>query len=180
MSPSRWRPWSAPAWVESPRGRTVRGHDPTGSDRLLIRPAAMVARPVPAARGHFARKARPETAGYEWATRAASASLPRAGGTGATSISSSERPVTIRATLPAGTNPVRSPSGHRRGASQSFPPSFHSAVHPIVCRMRLDHPDDHPDDPSGSVGSRLDRQGIQREQARSVWNRPSRRRASVS
>jgi hypothetical protein len=78
----------------------------------------MVARPVPAARGHFARKARPETAGYEWATRAASASLPRAGGTGATSISSSERPVTIRATLPAGTNPVRSPSGHRRGASQ--------------------------------------------------------------
>ena len=35
-------------------------------------------------------------------------------------------------------------------------------------------------DPSGSVWSRLDRRGIQREQARSVWSRPGRRRASVS
>jgi FAD linked oxidases, C-terminal domain len=35
------------------------------------------------------------------------------------------------------------------------------------CRTALDHPFDHPDDPSVSVGSRLDRRGIQREQARS-------------
>jgi hypothetical protein len=47
--------------------------------------------------------------------------------------------------------------------------------HPILCRPRFDHPDDHPDDPSGSVGSRLDRRGIQREQARSVWSRSGRR-----
>jgi hypothetical protein len=40
---------SVPAWVETPRGGTVRGHDPAGSDRLLIKPAAMVTRPVPAA-----------------------------------------------------------------------------------------------------------------------------------
>jgi hypothetical protein len=52
--------------------------------------------------------------------------------------------------------------------------------HPILYRMRLDHPDDHPDDPSASVGSRLDRQRIQREQPKSVWNRPGRRRASDS
>jgi len=55
-----------------------------------------------------------------------------------------------------------------------------AAWHPILCRMLFDHPDDHPDDPSGSVWSRLDRRGIQREQARSVWSRPDRRRASVS
>jgi hypothetical protein len=30
--------------------------------------------------------------------------------------------------------------------------------HPIIRRMRLDHPFDHPDDPFVSVGSRLDRQ----------------------
>jgi hypothetical protein len=47
-------------------------------------------------------------------------------------------------------------------------------------RIRLDHPDDHPDDPSGSIGSRLDRRGTQREQARSVWSRPVRRRGSGS
>jgi hypothetical protein len=43
--------------------------------------------------------------------------------------------------------------------------------------VRLDHPFDHPDDPTGPVWSRLDRRGIQREQARSVWSRPDRRRA---
>jgi hypothetical protein len=31
----------------------------------------------------------------------------------------------------------------------------------------LDHPVDHPDDPTGPVWSRLDRRGSQREQARS-------------
>jgi hypothetical protein len=50
--------------------------------------------------------------------------------------------------------------------------------HPIICRMRLDHPDDHPDDRSASVGSRLDRRATQREQAESVWSRPGRRRSS--
>jgi hypothetical protein len=33
--------------------------------------------------------------------------------------------------------------------------------------MRFDHPFDHPDDPSGPVGSRLDRQHIRPEQPRS-------------
>jgi hypothetical protein len=48
------------------------------------------------------------------------------------------------------------------------------------CRVaRLDHPFDHPDDPTGSFWSRLDRRGTQREQARSVWSRPDRRRAPV-
>jgi hypothetical protein len=41
----------------------------------------------------------------------------------------------------------------------------------------LDHPFDHPDDPTGPVWIRLDRRGPQREQARSVWSRPDRRRA---
>jgi hypothetical protein len=39
--------------------------------------------------------------------------------------------------------------------------SFHrlstTGEHPTFYRMRLDHPDDHPDDPSESVQSRLDR-----------------------
>jgi len=39
-------------------------------------------------------------------------------------------------------------------------------------RMRFDHPDDHPDDRSGSVWSRLDRRATQREQARSALSRP--------
>jgi hypothetical protein len=42
---------------------------------------------------------------------------------------------------------------------------------------RLDHPFDHPDDPTGPVWIRLDRRGPQPEQARSVWSRPDRRRA---
>jgi hypothetical protein len=37
--------------------------------------------------------------------------------------------------------------------------------------MRLDHPDDHPVDPSGSARSRLNRRGTQREQARSDQSR---------
>jgi putative transposase len=48
--------------------------------------------------------------------------------------------------------------------------------HRFSDRMALDH----PDDPSVSVWSRLDRQCTQREQARSVWSRPDRRRASDS
>jgi hypothetical protein len=50
----------------------------------------------------------------------------------------------------------------------------------MACRMRFDHPDDHPDDRSGSVWSRLDRRASQREQARSVWSHPGRREASDS
>jgi hypothetical protein len=41
----------------------------------------------------------------------------------------------------------------------------------------LDHPVDHPDDPTGPVWIRLDRRGLRREQARSVWSRPDRRSA---
>jgi hypothetical protein len=41
----------------------------------------------------------------------------------------------------------------------------------------LDHPLDHPDDPMGPVWIRLDRRPVRREQARSVWSRPDRRRA---
>jgi Transposase DDE domain group 1 len=44
----------------------------------------------------------------------------------------------------------------------------------------LDHPDDHPDDHSVSVWSRLDRRGIQPEQARSFSSHPDRRRTSDS
>jgi len=49
------------------------------------------------------------------------------------------------------------------------------SCHPILCREALDHPFDHPDDPTGPVWIRLDRRGLQREQARSVWSRPDRR-----
>jgi hypothetical protein len=41
----------------------------------------------------------------------------------------------------------------------------------------LDHPFDHPDDPTGPDWIRPDRRGLRREQARSVWSRPDRRRA---
>src|SRR4029453_19259931 len=41
----------------------------------------------------------------------------------------------------------------------------------------LDHPFDHPDDPTGPYSIRLDRRGTQREQARSDWSRPDRRSA---
>jgi hypothetical protein len=36
---------------------------------------------------------------------------------------------------------------------------------------------DHPDDPTGPVWIRLDRRPVRRDQARSVWSRPDRRRA---
>src|SRR5215217_4022930 len=41
----------------------------------------------------------------------------------------------------------------------------------------LDPPVDHPDDPTGSLSIRPDRRGIQPEQPRSIWSRPSRPRA---
>jgi hypothetical protein len=63
------------------------------------------------------------------------------------------------------------------GRSTSFPLGPALPWHPIPYRMRLDHPVDHPDDPTGSFWNRLDRRGTQREQARSVWSRPDRRRA---
>jgi hypothetical protein len=59
-------------------------------------------------------------------------------------------------------------SSRAYGASQSRSSDCHSTHN----RMRIDHPDDHPDDPSGFVGSRLDRRVTQREQARSVCCRP--------
>jgi hypothetical protein len=43
----------------------------------------------------------------------------------------------------------------------------------------LDHPLDHPDDPTGPFWILRDRRGTQREQGRSVWNRPDRRRPPV-
>jgi hypothetical protein len=64
---------------------------------------------------------------------------------------------------------VNKAGSHRGSAS----PITHSTRN----RMRLDHPFDHPDDPSGSVWSRLDRRGTQREQARSDQRRPGRREA---
>src|SRR6266508_3010069 len=42
---------------------------------------------------------------------------------------------------------------------------------------RLDHPVDHPDDPTGPFSIRRDRRGTRPEQAISVWSRPDRRRA---
>jgi hypothetical protein len=48
----------------------------------------------------------------------------------------------------------------------------------MACNRRsLDHPFDHPDDPTGPVWIRPDRRAGQREQIRSVWSRPDRRRA---
>ena len=98
------------------------GSRPHGSDRLLIKPAAMVTRPVPAVRGHFERKARPATAGYEGplalpapaSTHQRQESNQPACRRRATSLLAVGRPVTIRATRPADTNPIRSPGGNRR------------------------------------------------------------------
>jgi hypothetical protein len=66
--------------------------------------------------------------------------------------------------LPQACGPANEAGSHRGSASP--------ITHSMQNRMRLDHPDDHPADPSGSVGSRLDRQPTQREQARSVCCRP--------
>ena len=41
----------------------------------------------------------------------------------------------------------------------------------------VDHPVDHPDDPTGPYWIRPDRRGTQPEQARPVWSRPGRRAA---
>jgi hypothetical protein len=54
------------------------------------------------------------------------------------------------------------------------------SCHPTFCRKALDHSFDHPDDRSVAIGNRLERRGIQPEQARSVWSHPGRRRASDS
>jgi hypothetical protein len=79
------------------------------------------------------------------------------------------------------------PSGDRRGLEVDEPVDDRrssvvdnkscSPWHPIFCRMPLDHPFDHPADPTGPVWIRLDRQGVQPEQARSVWSRLVRRGA---
>ena len=88
------------------------GSRPHGSDRLLIKPAAMVTRPVPAVRGHFERKARPATAGYEGATRAASTSLhaPAPGEQPACLPQESNQPACRRT---AGYDPSHSPCRHQ-------------------------------------------------------------------
>jgi hypothetical protein len=107
-APARAGATAAP--LDKPDLMGVRGHDPAGSDRLLIKPAAMVTRPVPAARGHFAAKAhprRPVTSGPPALQRQPPTRWRHP------SASVSERPIPIRATLPTGTTPVRSPSGHR-------------------------------------------------------------------
>jgi hypothetical protein len=57
------------------------------------------------------------------------------------------------------------------------PPAHYLPCHPILCRMTLDHPFDHPDDPTRPFSIRLDRRRLQREQPRSVWSRPVRRGA---
>src|SRR5688500_18671416 len=68
--------------------------------------------------------------------------------------------------------PLDRPLGRRADRLAARPISMGRAR----CRG-LDHPFDHPDDPTRPVWIRLDRRGIQREQARSVWSRPDRRRA---
>src|SRR5215204_3406726 len=53
-----------------------------------------------------------------------------------------------------------------------------AAIRVVEARVsRLDHPFDHPDDPTGPYWIRLHRRPVQREQTRSVWSRPDRRRA---
>src|SRR5512132_32036 len=106
----------------------VRGHDPTGSDRLLIRPAAMVTRPVPAAQGHFERKARPGTAGDEGATRAASPSLhvPAPG----------EQPVCLPSDGRLRSEPLSLPTPTRSGAQAGTAGSITVAT--LLCLVKSD------------------------------------------
>jgi hypothetical protein len=56
--------------------------------------------------------------------------------------------------------------------------------HPSPIRREIEcglgHPDGHPVDPSGSVGTRPDRRGIQRELGEPDWRRPVRLEASGS
>jgi hypothetical protein len=74
---------------------------------------------------------------------------------------------------------VRVPSPNCRGpvalaneARSSHRGSASPITHSTRNRMRIDHPDDHPDDPSESIWIRPDRRGTQREQARSDQRRP--------
>jgi hypothetical protein len=106
---------SAPAWVETPRGRTVTGHDPKvgqASDQASGDGDQAGAGSLRALRG----KGTSPTAGYEWATRAASASLPRTGTNRATKV--------IAGT--AGYDPSHSPTGHQpwSGAQAGTPGSI--------------------------------------------------------
>jgi ANTAR domain len=118
------------------------------------------------------------------------AHLRRAARPSGRKLSDVAREVSARQRLPRGgqATPTQTEQPNRELDILNQTPEVESAVdyrscspcHPIMCRMRLDHPDDHPDDRSVSVWSRLDRRGSQREQARSVWSLLDRRRASGS
>jgi hypothetical protein len=68
--------------------------------------------------------------------------------------------------------------GSSRTRSDDGLPADPADMTPGVSSLRLlDHPFDHPDDPTGPICIGPDRRGLQPEQARSVWIRPDRRRA---
>ena len=83
--------------------------------------------------------------------------------------------------MPDGLPPTRSANSLRRLRPLDRAPDAISGGLPDVgassAPALLDHPFDHPDDPTGPVWIRPDRRPIQPEQARSVWSRPDRRRA---
>src|SRR5215216_6859163 len=101
--------------------------------------------------------------------------------------SASRRPVGTSRVLPCASRVI--PSGCRSSMAPKARRcmlSVDSALDTDLCSPRsdpltvpalLDHPFDHPDDPTRSFWIRPDRRPLQREQARSVWSRPDRRRA---
>jgi hypothetical protein len=83
----------------------------------------------------------------------------------------SPRPARPRSRSPCQGRPPHGTSGARSNSGCRGPGDGG------LCVSWLDHPVDHPDDPTEPISIRLDRRGTQREQARSDWSRPDRRRA---
>jgi hypothetical protein len=92
---------------------------------------------------------------------------------------SAERPTGVLGISQLGPVSRRSSAGRIVVLGPSRPDSRSCTGSPRLVELPdlLDHPLDHPDDPTGPVCIRLDRRAIQPEQGRSVWIRPDRRGA---
>jgi hypothetical protein len=127
--PSRWRPWSAPAWGKSPRDRTVRGHDrEVGQACDQLGQRGGWARPVPAARGTSLCKAHPR-----WPVTSGPPALPPAAPHAPPSADQPlllGRPVTIGATRPASTDL------HQPRTNRSSRPA--GRVTRLLCAVKVD------------------------------------------
>jgi hypothetical protein len=117
VPPQDGRPWSAPAWVESPRDRTVRSHDPEvgqASDQVSVVVGEAGAGSLRALRGVKARPDGRLRVGHSRCQR--QPAMP--GRDEGDWVHRRGRPVTIRATLPASADLAPEPRQAQQAASQ--------------------------------------------------------------